>query len=260
MTLARAGSRARRSSAPNARAASSLSYVLHGHRRRDHARRQRRARSPLDQPPPAADRDARTGTSRSRARPAERRRRSAARQRISPTGAPYSYTLPHGFVDGAGAQVKRVRAGGTFETAVTPTGAAAATSSRCRCTDSGADSDPFSYDQLQAEIDRLARQRDHQAGHGGPGRVAGKRALRYLFDYGTTKVINYFVFIGTTEVQVRCQWTSAQPAIESGCDEVVSSLKCASRRRSHADGLPAPPTHHSAQARRAAARPRLVSR
>jgi hypothetical protein len=89
----------------------------------------------------------------------------------------------------------------------------------------GADSDAFSYDQLQAEIDPLAAKVATNPGTAQKVRTAGRRSLRYLFDYGSTKVVSYFVFSGRIEIQVRCQWTHEQTTIASGCTTVVNSLQ-----------------------------------
>jgi hypothetical protein len=149
---------------------------------------------------------------------------SDSQQRIAPSGAPYSYALPQGFVVAPVPKSSATGQSGVFESAIIPRGAASGDIIAVSVYKLGADSDAFTYEQLEAEIERLATKVTTNPGEAERVRVAGKRGLKYLFDYGTTKVMNYFVFAGRTEVQVRCQWTNVEPVIALGCDDVIASL------------------------------------
>jgi hypothetical protein len=144
--------------------------------------------------------------------------------RIAPAGAPYSFVLPVGFVQSPVPNAARAGQSGIHETAIVAPGASGGDIIALSVYKLGADSDAFSFAQLQAEIDPLAAKVAGNPGEAKQLRVAGRRALRYVFDYGGTKVISYFVFSGQIEVQVRCQWTSQRATIETGCTSVIGSL------------------------------------
>jgi hypothetical protein len=145
--------------------------------------------------------------------------------RISPSGAPYSYVLPAGFLQIPIPSSPIAGQHGVFETAIATPKAAGEDLIAVSVYKLGADSDAFSFDQLQAEIDPLAAKVATNPGTAQKVRAAGRRALRYVFDYGSTKVVSYFVFSGRIEVQVRCQWTHEQKPIAAACTTVVNTLQ-----------------------------------
>jgi hypothetical protein len=149
----------------------------------------------------------------------------SARPRISPDGAPYAFTLPRDYVQAPIPNSTGVGQSGIYETAMTPPGATGGDVIAVSVYRLGADSDAFSYAQLEAEIDPLTAKVATTRSEPRQVRIAGRRALRYLFDYGHTKVLSYFVFSGRIEVQVRCQWTSHQRRIEEGCATVTQTLE-----------------------------------
>ena len=131
------------------------------------------------------------------------------------------FSIDAGF-DGFGAHVT-----GTSLTyaALTPKGAAAGNIIAVSVYELGTNSDPYTYDQLQAEIDKLAQRVTPDPGEAERLQIAGKRSLKYVFDFGSATVINYFIFSGATELQVRCQWTTQKTTIERGCVELVNTLR-----------------------------------
>jgi hypothetical protein len=173
----------------------------------------RAAREPVASPGPAKGISAQTTAPTASPRP-----------RIAPAGAPYSFALPEGFTQSPIPNAARAGQSGIHETAITPPGATGGDIIALSVYRLGADSDQFSFAQLQAEIDPLAAKVAGDPGAAQQLRVAGRRALRYVFDYGSTKVMSYFVFSGRIEVQVRCQWTRQRATIEPGCASVIASL------------------------------------
>ncbi|MCW2504610.1 MAG: hypothetical protein JWO79_2894 [Actinomycetia bacterium] len=145
--------------------------------------------------------------------------------RISPSGAPYSYVLPAGFLQIPIPNSTIAGQHGVFETAIATPQATGEDLIAVSVYKLGADSDAFSFDQLQAEIDPLTAKVATNPGTAQKVRAAGRRALRYVFDYGSTKVVSYFVFSGRIEIQVRCQWTLEQKPIAAGCTTVVNTLQ-----------------------------------
>lgn len=148
-------------------------------------------------------------------------------ERIQPAGAPYSYAVPNGYikVDVPGSDT--VGTSAMYETAVAQKTNHERELLAVSVYDLGADTDAYTYAQLQEVIDKLAAQVVDDPGEPERVTVDGKRALRYFFDYDSVKSTNYFIFSGRNEVQVRCQWATpaGEAEIKKGCDELISTMK-----------------------------------
>jgi hypothetical protein len=148
-----------------------------------------------------------------------------SRELVQPAGAPYSYRVPAGFKTSPVPKSSGVGSSSQYETGLTPTGAPGRDILAVAVYTLKANSDSFSYEQLEAEINRLAKQIDQNATNGERTTIDGKRALKYLFDYGDAKSVNYFIFSGKTELQIRCQYVNEEAAIKRGCDDLTTSLQ-----------------------------------
>ncbi|MFG1926216.1 hypothetical protein [Cryptosporangium sp. NPDC048952] len=50
----------------------------------------------------------------------------------------------------------------------------------------------------------------------------GYSAYRYEFRYGSAHAYSYFVFKGTTMVQVLCRWADRRDDVQRGCDGLLA--------------------------------------
>jgi hypothetical protein len=154
--------------------------------------------------------------------PADHRRRG--QPRTGPAGR-RTVLVPAGFKTSPVPKSSGVGSSSQYETGLTPTGAPGRDILAVAVYTLKANSDSFSYEQLEAEINRLAKQIDQNATNGERTTIDGKRALKYLFDYGDAKSVNYFIFSGKTELQIRCQYVNEEAAIKRGCDDLTTSLQ-----------------------------------
>lgn len=145
---------------------------------------------------------------------------------VSPAGAPYSYRVPEGFLQTppptsssktVGQAAKYTTTVATRRTEIDDLIAVDAfTLTR--------DSDAISDEDLATEFDKGVKQLGQDPSSRQSGRVNGYRALWYSFDFGAAKSLSYFVFRGTTEVQVRCQWAEQETDIKAGCQNLLDTL------------------------------------
>ncbi|MFI5957884.1 hypothetical protein [Cryptosporangium sp. NPDC051539] len=144
------------------------------------------------------------------------------RQTLRPAGAPYSWQVPTGFVEVTAPASLRGEASH-------PSAAALTTSDTANVIVTNSDelkADATTLDDatLRSETDAVVKDLGHDPTTGSAVTVRGYRALRYTFRYGADEADNYFVFNGTTEIQVLCRWSDKKSEILRGCEEMLSTL------------------------------------
>ena len=144
---------------------------------------------------------------------------------VRPSGAPFEFTVPVGFKEIPPPEEKNsVGAQPKFRAAVGVNAADEKDFLIVTAYDLNADTDNLSDTVLTNTFDDLVRKAGQDPSTRESVMVNGQRALKYRFDYGSSKALSYFVFKGTTEVQVRCQWLEREADINRGCSELVQTL------------------------------------
>ncbi|GAA0226870.1 hypothetical protein [Cryptosporangium japonicum] len=147
---------------------------------------------------------------------------STTRETVQPAGGPYRFQLPAGYVPiDAPADAR-----GTLEHA---TAAALAPGDTANILLAGSatlpvDTGTLAEDALRTEVDATVAALGHDARTGQATSVHGYSAYRYDFVYGSAHADSYFVFKGTTMVQVLCRWADQKDAVRRGCDDLLATL------------------------------------
>jgi hypothetical protein len=148
----------------------------------------------------------------------------STRPLVAPAGAPYSWRIPTGFQEVTPPKSDTTGAAAKF------TSAAAQSASETNdflIVDSytlNADADQVTVSALETEFDKLVRGAGQDATSRETGTVNGYRSLKYLFKYSTSSAYSYFIFKGTNEIQVRCQWADTETSIKTGCQYLLDTL------------------------------------
>jgi hypothetical protein len=176
-----------------------------------------------------------TPTTSASAHPSSSASVAPARQLVQPAGAPYSYRVPVGFhprqppaadsspgpsastdPDPAPREMYRT-------TATTQTGSAndfvSVASFTLKQPASAANETA-----LGAQFDRWVKAAGADPSTRVDVRVGNYPAFKYTFTNGAIGAYDYFVFNGRTAVDVVCEWSADQAAIQHGCQELLNTL------------------------------------
>ncbi len=149
---------------------------------------------------------------------------------VAPTGAPYTYTVPEGFSAAGNVSIDRnagealYRTGVAVKTEDDPSRDVIIVSVYALTQDVTGVADAALQQELDGVLAGLATGMELS----GPTRetVAGASAFVYtLVDAAkgeTTRA--YYLFKGTNEISVVCQWKRRQADVERGCGELLGSL------------------------------------
>lgn len=148
---------------------------------------------------------------------------------IAPDGQPFCFNNPEGFEQTVVSQETEAGNPASYSTGV---GISAEDLINFNVYDlAPADSDVLSdqelIDALSTVIDSLAAQGiDFTATEPQIVEVDGARALFYTGGDGAgLRIDTYFIFRGSIELQVSCQWRELEQEILAGCDQVLNSLQ-----------------------------------
>jgi hypothetical protein len=145
---------------------------------------------------------------------------------VQPTGGPYNFRVPDGF------QSVKVPTSDTSTGSSAQYSSAVATSATetndFLIVDAYAlnyDADSVDQTQLATQFDNLVKQINQDPSSRQNVTYNGNNGFWYKFDFGTSKAYSYFLFHGSNELQVRCQWTDQESTIQRGCEDLLSSLQ-----------------------------------
>jgi len=147
-----------------------------------------------------------------------------SRPEVAPAGAPFTTRLPEGF--------QEVKAPSSETTGASSEYTAAMATSASEANDFvildsytlPADTSTISDSQLETEFDGLVRRIGQDPATRQNVTYNGYKGYQYQFDFGTAKAYSYFMFSGTKEIQVRCQWADQESQIKNGCEYVLKNL------------------------------------
>ncbi len=151
---------------------------------------------------------------------------------VSPQGAPYTYVVPKGFtiVDSPSAATS-VGASAEYTSAVAVANRDLIIVSVYRLRQ---EVTPSNLDEarrlLHGLLAQVAEQEKSTLSAGQPAQVGGDPALRFQLagqhlGGDVTSSDLTFVFHGTTEVEVACQWKDARTRVQAGCVSLLGSLR-----------------------------------
>jgi hypothetical protein len=156
-------------------------------------------------------------------------------QKISPAGSPYCFVMPSGFQDVSSSVTVDASIGQEkFRSAV-------ALGDRdliiISVYELKADTDPISDDTLEGELKTVLAQLAQQgfsfeSTSADKTSVDGARSFGYHASQKSSGLESdvYFLFRGTNELQVNCQWKTKESDITRGCKSVLSTLQFKSVR------------------------------
>jgi hypothetical protein len=151
---------------------------------------------------------------------------------VSPAGAPYSYTVPSGFSVAHNITENQSVGSAAYETAV---GVGKRDLLLVSVYPLKIDSSTLSDETIKQDLDALIA-KSFNATLVGSGRqpVAGRNAFVYHFTQvplsaseGTASSDIYFLFKGSNEISVNCQWKAKEQAVKDGCAALLASLRLA---------------------------------
>ena len=87
-----------------------------------------------------------------------------------------------------------------------------------------ANTDNISDAELEKEFDGLVKRIGQDSTTRKNVNYNGYKGYFYTFDFGTAKAYSYFMFNGTKEIQIRCQWADQEQQIKTGCDYILKNL------------------------------------
>jgi hypothetical protein len=154
-----------------------------------------------------------------------------ARELVNPAGAPYTYRVPDCFQTTTEVTQGRQAGDAKYETGLLPTGKPGTDLIIVSVYELTRDSDTLSDSEVKNQLDSLVGKLSGKPAATPDTRtVAGARAWRYTVELTGSTADSWFLFTGTTEVQVLCQWTTsgAKGQIEAGCQQVLDSLTISS--------------------------------
>jgi hypothetical protein len=148
-----------------------------------------------------------------------------SRTLVQPAGAPYSFRMPDGF--------QPVATPKSRGTGPSPTFTSAAATTRTETNDLlivdayalAYDADAVSPTELATKFDGLIKQLGQDPSTRKNVTYDGHKGFWYQFDLPTSKDYSYFLFQGTNEIQVRCQWVDQETQIKKGCEDLLNSLQ-----------------------------------
>ena len=146
------------------------------------------------------------------------------RKLVQPVGAPFTFRLPTGF------QTVTTPSSQTTGSSAKYTSAAATTQTEVDdflIVDAYAlsyDANAVSRTELGTQFDSLVKQIGQDPSSRQNVTYNGNFGFWYQFDFTTSKAYSYFLFNGTNEIQVRCQWADQETQIKQGCNDLLNSL------------------------------------
>ncbi|SHN35997.1 hypothetical protein [Cryptosporangium aurantiacum] len=148
-----------------------------------------------------------------------------SRPEVAPAGAPFTTRLPAGFQEVTAPSSESTGASSEYTAAMATT---ATEENDFLILDSytlPADTSTVSDSQLETEFDGLVRRIGQDPSTRQNVTYNGYKGYFYQFDFGTAKAYSYFMFNGTKEIQVRCQWADQESQIKTGCEYVLNNLQ-----------------------------------
>jgi hypothetical protein len=159
---------------------------------------------------------------------------SCSGKTVAPAGAPYCFTIPDGFQD--------VSSSVTFDTSIgnEKYRSAVAVGDRdliiVTVYELRVDTDPIAADTLEGELKTVLAQLSRQgftfdSTVARRGTVDGARSFGYHARQPKNMLESdvYFLFRGTNEIEVNCQWKNKEAEVGKGCRSVLQSLQVKSK-------------------------------
>jgi hypothetical protein len=148
-----------------------------------------------------------------------------SRQLVQPAGAPFSLRVPSGF--------RTVATPSSQTTGTTAKYSSALATSQTETDDFlivdayslSYDADAVSQTELATQFDKLVQQIGQDPASRQNVTYNGNKGFWYTFDFTTSKAYSYFLFHGTNEIQVRCQWADQESQIKQGCADMLQTLQ-----------------------------------
>jgi hypothetical protein len=141
---------------------------------------------------------------------------------VAPTGAPYSYGIPAGFVAGT-CLVTQGDGAPQHPTCVQPAGASTQDMVLVMNFPITVNADALHTADIERQLDKLYADRLHSTYQ--YLSVDGARAWRTQLSGAGTTSIEVHLFKGKQHIQVLCQWTAAhQQQVGAGCNAVLATL------------------------------------
>lgn len=148
-----------------------------------------------------------------------------SRPEVSPAGAPFSTRLPAGFQEVTAPSSETTGASSEYTAALATSGAEANDFVILDSYTLPADTSTISDSQLESEFDSLVTRIGQDPSTRQNVTYNGYKGYFYQFDFTTAKAYSYFMFNGTKEIQVRCQWADQESQIKTGCEYVLNNLQ-----------------------------------
>ena len=147
-----------------------------------------------------------------------------SRKLIQPAGAPFSYRLPTGFQSVSTPSSQTTGSSAKFSAAAATTQTEVDDFLIVDAYALSYDANAVSRTELGTQFDSLVKQIGQDPTSRQNVTYNGNFGFWYQFDFTSSKAYSYFLFNGTNEIQVRCQWADQETTIKRGCEDVLKSL------------------------------------
>ncbi|GAA3394714.1 hypothetical protein [Cryptosporangium minutisporangium] len=147
-----------------------------------------------------------------------------SRPEVAPAGAPFTTRLPAGFQEVTAPSSESTGASSEYTAAMATSASEANDFLILDSYTLPADTSTVSDSTLEAEFDGLVRRIGQDPSTRQNVTYNGYKGYFYQFDFGTAKAYSYFMFNGTKEIQLRCQWADQESQIKNGCEYVLNNL------------------------------------